>query len=170
MSFDETIRELIRKIEKLELNILVWGSGKSDRKNYQKRAKIRRELRKVFKNADVRFSEDLDDSTTSPAKQHTSIPERELWHLAACDLCVVLDTSAGPAAEIAHFVASRYAHKLLVLTHKRYKNRSSFPASLREYTNQFFYSDEEFDSCSLVELVADRARQVGLAELAQLRV
>lgn len=34
-----------------------------------------------------------------------TVPEQELWHLGACDICVPPDTSAG-VHQIAHFVNS----------------------------------------------------------------
>jgi hypothetical protein len=116
-------------------------------------------------NADIRFSEDASLAAVVPGATHLSVHEQELWHLAACDLCVVLDTSKGVGEEIAHFVTSLYAHKMLILTHERYADATSFPSSLRRYQNQVFYTQEEYELCNLVERVLARARLVALAKV-----
>jgi hypothetical protein len=163
MSFEERIRQIIRLSEGMHLNVLVWGPGAQSSEHYEKREKIRREIISRFTNADVRFSEDL--SGAVPGDQDLSLPEQELLHLAACDVCVVLDTSKGAGEEIAHFASSAYAHKLIILTHDRYKDISSFPASLRKYGNQLFYQNEEYDSCHVVERVLTRVRQVAIIKM-----
>jgi hypothetical protein len=165
MSFKERFRHILHMTDSYELNVLVWGPGEGSSEHYEKRLKIQRELRSCFRNADVTFSENLNLSEVVPGAEELSIPEQELWHLKACDICVVLDTSKGAGEEIAHFVASHLAYKLLILTHERYRDSTSFPAALRKYENQIFYSDEEYDSCSLVAHVLARARTVALCKL-----
>lgn len=102
--------------------------------------------------------------------EQLTIPEQELWHLAACDVCVVLDTSKGAGEEIAHFVSSLLAHKLLILTHERYRESNSFPAALRENKNQMFYNDNQYESCTLVEYVLTRVRTVAVGKLYGMRM
>jgi hypothetical protein len=111
----------------------------------------------------VRFSEEL--SQLTPGMADLSFADQELWHLAACDLCIVLDTSKGPGEEIAHFVRSPFAHKLLILTPEMEKGSSGFPASLRENHNQWFFSDEEFEDGSLFERVFVHIRQIALSRM-----
>ena len=163
MSFEERIREILQLSEAMRLNVLVWGPGPEATEHFQKRQKIRYEINGRFKNADVQFSEHLDGLV--PGADDLSLPEQELIHLAACDVCVVMDTSKGAGEEIAHFVRSAYAHKLVIFTHERYKDTSSFPASLRKYGNQFFYNDTEYEACSLVDRVMTRIHQVAIARL-----
>src|SRR5882672_6227635 len=119
MSFEEAIRNLKRQTEACTLNILVWGPGMKAAEHFEKRQKIKREISKCFVNADVRFSEELDLSDDLLGLDQSDLPAQELWHLAACDVCVVLDTSKGAGEEIAYFVSSSFAHKLVILTHEK---------------------------------------------------
>lgn len=168
MSFKDRIRRINQALEAAELTVLVWGPGPQANEHYQKREKIRLEIRNCFKNADVQFSEDLDEAV--PGSKYLTFPEKELYHLIACDICVVLDTSRGPGEEIAYFAGSHYARKLLILTHERDKDARSFPASLRERGNQFFYSEEEYATCSLVELVLTRLKVVAIMKMGRLLI
>ena len=163
MSFEERIGEILQLAEAMRLNVLVWRPSLQASEHFQKREKVRHEVKHRFKNADVQFSEKL--TKVVPGFDDLTLPEQELIHLAACDICVVLDTSKGAGEEIAHFVGSAYAHKLVILTHERYKGVSSFPASMRKYGNQLFYNDEEYDACFLVERVTTRIRQVAIAKM-----
>jgi hypothetical protein len=170
MSFKEDIKQLAQITEACNLNVLVWGPSEASPEHGEKRLKLQVEVRNCFRNADVRFSEGLNLADSITGSEQLTIPEQELWHLAACDVCVVLDTSKGAGEEIAHFVNSQLAHKLLILTHERYKNTNSFPAVLRAHQNQLFYSDIEYDSCSLIESVLTRIRTVALGKLFGMRV
>lgn len=170
MPFDEDFKRLARITEAYNLSVLVWGPSESLPEHGEKRLKIQDEIRKCFKNADVRFSENLNLGDSIAGGEQLTIPEQELWHLAACDVCVVLDTSKGAGEEIAHFVSSQLAHKLLILTHERYRASTSFPSALRENQNQKFYDDFQYESCSLVEYVLTRARTVALGKLFGMRV
>lgn len=164
MNFRDKIERLKQQAALEELAILVWGSGAGDRRNYEKRVKIKDNLNSLFPNADVHFSEDDEIKELSGGDELTA-PERELWQLGACDVCVVLDTSIGPQSEIAHFCNSKFAYKLLILTHERHKGTDSFASQLRENLNQIYYTDEEFDSCNLVQRVIIRVQQVALDKL-----
>lgn len=166
MSFEERIGEILQLAEGMRLNVLLWGPSLQASEHFQKREKVRYEIKGRFKNADVQFSENL--TKVVPGFDDLTLPEQELIHLAACDICVVLDTSKGAGEEIAHFVGSAYAHKLVILTHERYKGLSTFPASLRKYSNQLFYNDEEYDACFLVERITTRIRQVAVAKMSGL--
>lgn len=170
MSFEDRVRQYSQLVESVELNVLVWGPGQGGGEHYVKREQIRQKIQARFPYSEVRFSEKLDVSQLIQGASDLSLPERELWHLAASDICIVLDTSAGAAAEIAHFVASPFGRKLLILTHEQYKGSSSFPASVREIQNQLFYDDEEYTSCSLSERIMVRLRQVALGKLGRLVV
>jgi len=170
MSFKESIQRTKLITESLDLSVLVWGPGSAGAEHFEKRKKIRDEISNCFRNADVRFSEDLSLADHLTGADPLSLPDQELWHLAACDVCVVLDTSKGAGEEIAHFVASQFAHKLLILTHEKNMSSASFPAKLRENRNQMFYDDLQYDSCSLVEHVLTRVRNVALGKMAGFRV
>ena len=170
MSFKEKIQQLAYLTEAYNLDILVWGPSETVPEHGEKRLKLQGELRKCFRNADVRFSENLNLAEMVSGGDQLTIPEQELWHLAACDVCVVLDTSTGAGAEIAHFVKSRDANKLLILTHERNKDSTGFPAALRTHQNQLFYTDVEYTSCSLIEAVLTRARTVALGKMLGMHV
>lgn len=170
MSFDEAIKRLKRQTEAYELNILIWGPAKGSHEHFEKRQKIKREVNKCFYNADVRFSENLDLTDSLPGIDQLDFASQELWHLAACDLCIVLDTSVGAGEEIAYYVKSQHAHKLLILTHEKYKSSTGFPAALRKHQNQLFYSDQQYDSCNLVEQVLTRIQIVALSKFTGIMV
>ena len=170
MGFDEGIKRLERLSEAYDLAVLVWGPGKDSGEHFEKRRKIREEVRRCFHNADVRFSEEIDLTQTLPGIDEQGYPSQELWHLAACDVCVVLDTSSGAGEEIAHYVGSREAYKLLILTHERHQRSTNFPAAIRRHQNQLFYSDQQYASCNLVEHVLTRLRTIALGKLCGIRV
>jgi hypothetical protein len=117
MGFLERLAQARLYAEATSLNVLVWGSGKNNAEHFEKREKIRHELRTRFASAEVHFSEDpellakLEGAATLPSE--LAVPEQELWHLDACDVCVALDTSEGVGEEIAHFVNSPWSYKLL---------------------------------------------------------
>src|SRR5947207_5123379 len=104
MPFEESLDRILRAAESTTLNVLIWGPGSQSETHFQKREKMRNEIQGRFKNADVRFSEDLENA--SSAFRDLTLPEQELLHLAACDVCVILDTSKGAGEEIAHFATS----------------------------------------------------------------
>ena len=169
MSFDESIEQIISLSEAIKLNILIWGPGKSAAAQYAKREKMRQQIKEVFINADVRFSEELMDTLPSGSEGLT-VPEQELLHLAACDVCFVLDVSKGAGEEIAHFINSGFGHKLVILTHEKYKDVSSFPAALRKYGNQLFFNDKEYERCHLVNRVVSCVRVRAIGKLGRLFV
>src|SRR6266404_7546028 len=141
MAFREAIKQLVQLTEAYSLNILVWGPSEAVPEHGEKRLKLQNEIRKCFRNADVRFSENLNLAESLLGGEQLSIPQRELWHLAACDVCVVLDTSKGAGEEIAYFSRSQHAYKLLILTHENFAETTSFPSALRRHHNQLFYDD-----------------------------
>lgn len=165
MAFRDGIKQIEAYCFATELNVLVWGPGESSPEDYNKRLKILQSIQKQFTKADVRLSEDehLRQLVPDPG---APLHQQELWHLGACDVCVVLDTSKGPGEEIAHFIGSRFKRKLLILTHEKHKEARSFPASLRQTENQVFFTDEEYSSCSLVEQVINRVKTVALGRIA----
>ncbi|HEX7332030.1 MAG TPA: hypothetical protein VF290_11065 [Pyrinomonadaceae bacterium] len=167
MSFDERIEEIISVSEAMKLNVLIWGPGKTASEQYAKRQKIRQKIKDVFVNADVRFSEDL-MNTIPGGSDGLTLPEQELLHLAACDICFVLDVSKGAGEEIAHFVNSGFGHKLVILTHEKYKDAPSFPVALRKYGNQLFFNDQEYERCYLVERIVSRVRFLAVGKLGHL--
>lgn len=170
MGFEEAISRLKKQTEACDLNILVWGPGIDAGEHFEKRRKIKQEISDIFRNADIRFSEDLEIDGVLPGIEQMGFPAQELWHLSACDLCVVVDTSRGAAEEIAHYLGTHYAYKLLILTHKKYEFSTGFPSSLRKHQNQVFYDDQEYVTCSLVEKVLTRINTIALGKLSGIKV
>ena len=169
MSFKKSIKQLAAYVNVTEMAILIWGPGGEGGEHYEKREKIRQAIKNTFPQADVHFSEDPELKKITPGADELTVPEQELWHLGACDVCIVLDTSKGAGEEVAHFVASRFAYKLLILTSDRYKDATSFPAALRQGKNQIFYSEEEYRSCSLTSRAMSRVKITALGKYAGLR-
>jgi hypothetical protein len=166
MSFEDSLKKVEALLSGASISVLVWGSGTGSPKDYEKRGKIRKVLSDYFRNADVKFSEDPSLRALVPGAGEITIPQEELWQLAACDVCVALDTSAGVSQEIARFTGTRFTYKLLILTNEQYKGSTGFPALLRENQNQVFYSDLEYDSCSLCGRVLQHVKTVVLNKFA----
>src|SRR5437870_11819092 len=103
MTFKDKFARLGIAVQAQSLDILIWGSGSGSPKDYAKRIKIQQTIQARFPNAEVRFSEDPKLADALTGAEYLTVPQQELWHLAACDMCVVLDTSEGPSSEIAHF-------------------------------------------------------------------
>ena len=127
-------------------------------------------LKEFFRQADVKFSEDADLRALVPGRGTISVPEEELWQLGACDVCVALDTGIGVGQELARFLDTIWAYKILILTHERYMGSTSFPASIRENHNQVFYSDAEYESCTLCTRVLEHVKQVALSKLSKVGI
>lgn len=91
---------------------MIPGSG------LDKREQIKQRLKDTFKRSEVKFSEELSADPKfkkTPLGTKDLLPHKqELWHLALCDVCVVLDTSVGPGEEIAHFVETKYGYKMFI--------------------------------------------------------
>lgn len=173
MSFKDRFKQLSGATRGANLAVLVWGPGDAG-KGHDKRKQIRERLSDHFHEADIQFSEDLGEDLEESWPGATGdsgvlkISEQEFLHLAACDLCVVLDASKGAGEEIAHFVNSRYASRLLILTNEKYKDADSFPGELRKFGNQQFYNDDEMKSCRLIEKVMTVAKRIAVAKLGDL--
>jgi hypothetical protein len=168
VGFAEGIKQLEAYIRATSINVLVWGAGSGE--HLEKRLKVQEVLRAQFPNSDVRFSEDPELNKFIPGGEELTIPQQELWHLGACDVCVVLDTSIGPGEEIAHFTGSQFASRLLIFTHEKYRGSTSFPGFLRENQNQVFYTQTEYDSCNVVDRIVSRVKIVALGKYARISV
>lgn len=132
-----------------ELVIFVWGPGEAN-EGSEKRTQLRDELRNLYEMSGVYFSEDADVVDATPGAEDLSFHERERWHLAAADLCIVLDTSAGPREEIAHFASHPRANRLVIFTPENLKDARGFPANLRERLRQLYFTPQEWKSCNVV--------------------
>jgi hypothetical protein len=166
MTFRDRIRELDPLLQAISLNVLVWGPAPGAGPDGKKRQDVRDRLTATFPHSDVVFSEELAD--LPPDSPDLSLPDRELYHLTLSDICIVLDTSAGAAAEIAHFTRSKQSKKLYILTHEKYKGVATFPAAVRQRGYQVFYSQTEYDSCNLIGRIIARVKYVALGRATDL--
>jgi hypothetical protein len=169
MSFNVAIAQFMaERVNPVALNILVWGNAEAENESYRKRSQIRETLSKEFPNADVRFSEELDQQSRDALGDDGSLAAQylETLQLGACDLCVVLDTSAGAAAEIARFSGTVFRGKLFVLSHEQYRDAESFPAEIRKDVEVDYYTTAEFEACSVVAKAVSRAKVVALQRVA----
>lgn len=162
-AFEENQEKLEERLRDQKLAVLVWGPGSAGGEHHEKRQKIQKVLEAHFPKGEIRLSEEL--TNLVPGARDIGIGQQEEYQLAVCDACVVLDTSAGPAAEIAYFARSPLKHKLIVFTHERHKGSPSFPAQLRQGLEHHFYSEAEYASCALVDRVRDRMRHTALGKL-----
>lgn len=167
MGFDKNIEGVERTLKSWDLSVLIWGPGKFREEENAKREKIRTVIKNHFPNADVYFSEDEELRKKVPHAKYLSLQEEELYHLASCDVCIVLDTSPGTAAEIAHFVSSIYAHRLFILTHKDNENTHGFPGELRKGLNLAFYDNDEWVKCNLTERALARTEAAALSKMSR---
>jgi hypothetical protein len=171
MGFEDRFERIKNNVDCYPLTILVWGAGPGGQEHYEKRKKIKKELQARFLKSDVCFSEDFkerDIEEIFPGFSGLTVPEQELFHLKACDVCVVVDSSQGSNEEIAHFVNTNLSYKLLILTNKKYEFSTSFPAEIRKNENQIFYTDDEYKKCSMVEKIITHVTQVALYKLTRL--
>src|SRR5262245_18553920 len=97
--FQEGKEKLELRLQQQSLAVLVWGSGPSGGEHYEKRQKVRAEILAHFTAGVARFSEQLKDFT--PGAGDVGLGAQQEYQLAIADVAVVLDTTAGPAAEIA---------------------------------------------------------------------
>jgi hypothetical protein len=149
------------------MNILIYGPS-VEAVGLAKREAMRKRLSEYFTGADIRLGEDGELTNLPKGGESLRLQERELWHLWACDVCVVLDASKGAGEEIAYFTRTPLAHKLFILTDERYRGATTFPAALRRHQNQEFYTAEEYVSCNLIQRVLVRVKQVALGKLLEL--
>ena len=157
MNFEKRHLEQISHIKNTtEICILIWGSGINS-EHYEKRLKLKQELKSEFVKAEVFFSEDtdLDKKFDRVNGSYNYMPQhsKQQFQMDACDVCIVLDTSKGPAEEIAFALSNpKNLLKLFILTPERHKGNNSFSSKTREgFPFHSFYTQEEYDKCNLVQ-------------------
>src|SRR5258708_38594209 len=100
MTYEEHIRRFLEEAKKAEIFVLIWGPGdpRGDLSNpsyvyWKKRCQIRDEIRKVFPNAGVYFSEDEQLRRYTAHLEDTLMEE---WvHAGMADCILALDVSRG---------------------------------------------------------------------------
>ena len=138
----------------LPIKVLVWGPGKANRQGYAKREKIRSEIKQRFPNSEVYFSEDKELGHVTSDLGDPLI--EEIVHANAADIIIALDVSRGSQisrgvqAEI-DFLSqdASIAKKLWVLIPDRFAPLSGFVKQILNGIEVEFYSDAEFNDCTL---------------------
>ena len=153
-------QNLTNHIRASYLFIIIWGPSRGQ-PSYKKRTEIKSGLSGAYPNADIFFPEDkeLNDML------HDNIPESKGWKakqkgdsfLEICDLCIALDIGKGVGEEIARAIDTQHNSKLYIFTDSRYRNRRSYPADIRTFGNQKFYTRAQFKDCELVDWAIQRA-------------
>jgi len=142
------------KVRQVPLVILVWGPGPSAGDLYQKRLRIRDELRK--RGHAAVFSEEI----TGPVP--FSQKGIEFLQAEAADLIVVLQASYGSVAEVHDFAEFRVInYKMLIFIDERATDGYSYQGALRElktlYNNVETYKyPEDIVECRLLTKVMEK--------------
>lgn len=165
MSFQGKVEAIEEHLRAQRLSILIWGPAPHD-PSYVLRQQIRHRLAAEFYNSDIAFSEELESKNLS----QTVLSEHEmaLFHVAACDLVIVLAGSLGILGEIDSMLSSPFAHKLLLIRHEQSKDSSPFFDRLRHAGKLLSYSDYDLETCSIVEKIAVRVQEVALDKMIRL--
>lgn len=163
MIWDDKFEKIRQEAMKVSLAILVWGPGQNSGDGYQQREKMRSSLQRYFPHAAVHFSED-EEMWKGKWFEKLHYTDQELIHLAACDVCVVLATSDGPKAEIAHYLPTPYVRKFLVLIHEKEKDSHGFLQGLRSKENvlEVHFKDEDYTSGDLIQLALPHLCNIAL--------
>jgi hypothetical protein len=145
------------------IRVLVWGPGKTDRRGYKKREKIKTEIKRKFPKSIVYFSEDheLRDITQSLGDPIVE----EIIHADAAHIIIILglETSRGANFEIDFFSQiDTIARKLWVLLPEKFSPLSGMVAKALRGIDVAFFSDTEFEDCTLasvkcINIVLNRA-------------
>lgn len=156
------IKESARAASKSEdFYILIWGSGRARKVDYQKRCKIRDVLRGDFGSDKVFFSEDRD---LKEFTQREGVIRAELEQLKHVHFVVVLASSIGPLLEVAIYYPV-LRNKAFVLVPKEHKEESSFAFQVLSLVTPYWYSEKEFKTDRLEILCSEKAKAYRTAKM-----
>lgn len=157
-SFLPRYRELLDRVNRTPLAVLVWGPGPSGGDLYLKRVQIINALRAVGVTA--LFSEDIDEDQPQPG---ISARDRELAQALAADCIVALAASPGALAEVHDFAGftTDIAPKMLVFLDRRHAQGYSAQGSLQDLQNLYgnvetYRYPDDIRRCSLLGKVEDK--------------
>ena len=163
--------ELIRRIEKTPLSIVIWGPGEGGGPLYNKRVDILNQLR--ANGLDAFFSEE-----ESQDPQLSTLPSekaKEYVQASVAELVVVLRVSYGSVAEVHDFADFHdIASKMLVFVDsKTFEGYSTMGAikELRELHGKIesFHYPEDINNCKLLTSVINKVRLMQHAKFRALR-
>lgn len=165
-SFLPAYKELMKKIDRTPLSILIWGPGPGGGQLYEKRVQIRGQLR-LLGLAAV-FSEEID--ATNPSKRFSS-KAKELCQAIAADFIVVIQASPGSIAEVHDFAGlfAAVGRKMLIFIDERFQEGYSYSGTLQElrqlYNNVETYRyPEDISECHLLNAVEKKVRVLQAAK------
>jgi hypothetical protein len=157
------IEKFKQELEKLDFYVLVWGSGKADPANYEKRLQIVEHLAQRLGPKRVFMSEDPCFQSLVNAY---GLRGAEVLQAQGVDAIVVLDTSIGPHTEITAYEAI-LREKGIVFTKDAHKNSDGFAATSYAALKVEAYSDEQFRDCNYIRMQANNFVQAKLFERAR---
>jgi hypothetical protein len=155
-----------RKWRNEPIKVLVWGPGNPgigappDKiKAYQKRKKIKEELKVKFPCAEVYFSEDKEMIKISEGI-HGQI-RREALQAKLSDLVLMLDISRGVDLELDHFIPTYpwFRDKVYIFLPEEYVSTTGLVADVLEKVPRCQiegFTKDEFDSCKVASEKAVR--------------
>lgn len=136
------------------LRIVVLGPGEAQPQDLQKRQQIADRLRKCGYTS-VMLGEELLGDSDVPL--HFSL----LSEIRGIDLLLVLNTGPAPLAELATISSDYRARQITrVWSRREYtQGRRSTPSDVLKMFDHLLFSNEEFESCELVESMVDTANR-----------
>jgi len=167
MSFQKRVQAINEHLRSQQLAILIWGPPPNS-PGYELRQHIRQNLASEFYNSEVLLSDELEAKDI--LSEELPIRERELLHVAASDLVIVVVGSQGSLAEVDTLINSIFGHKFLLIVHEHLKDNLLFSNRLRSKGSAVFYSGDDLKSGNILEVIATRVRQVALAKMVGLEV
>ena len=144
MPFEQAAREFFSLRSRVHLNILLWGPGVSA-STYAMRLSIKGYIEREFDDVhDVRLPEDPELKAIFENPVGDEVDE-ELNQALVANVIIALDISQGVGEEISRFSSyERIAHKMFLLSPKKYYNTKSMPRAFRNGLKIFWYTDEQY--------------------------
>lgn len=149
----EEVESLRKKFERILENarnrhvptIVLWGPGGHHSTGFQKRLRIKDNIRQESPKASVILPEDPE--IQSLTRIFVGDPDlQEILQALAADLIFALDTAPGVGQEIARYSRiESICNKLIVIS--RDSNRNGYSGILRKKLNIEFFSEEELRLC-----------------------
>lgn len=142
-----------------EPDIIIWGPGRHNTQDYQKRERVRKAIQDEVRYGSVVFPEDPEvQDISSKILGSENVDLNELLQAAAADIIIVLDISAAAGEELARYSTyPKVASKLFVVAPEEHK--SGYQEAIRNEVCVRFVKTEEMVSCNkTTKLCIDHVR------------
>jgi hypothetical protein len=147
------LRALRERARMEQLLVLVWGPGSSNKEYWGKRNQIRDEIKSVYKNAEVEFSES--DVLRDHTRDLASLLVEELAHATVADCIIVLDVSRGAHVEVDRFSSRpEIASKMTLLIPEEFVGGTGLVSHVHKHVNVTGFSPSQFKDCNLATKLA----------------